>query len=58
MKLFKRLYDYFFPKLTLSERVSLWLKSIGKSDYYGMDVEHKDLDLIKFKSRRFRYFKK
>jgi hypothetical protein len=58
MNFLKEIYNYFFPLLTLKERVNLWCKSIGKSESYGLDLQHEDLDIIRFKKRKFRYFKK
>jgi len=49
-----KIYNLFFPEITLEERVSLWLNKIKKSKYYVNDnITHEYLDGQSIPRRRF-----
>lgn len=50
-----RIINYFFPIMTLEERIEKWCHSINKDKSYGEKMTHEKLNEIGFKKRKFKF---
>jgi hypothetical protein len=53
MNIFKKIYNYFFPLLTIEERIELYCEYLNKDISYGKGLTMDHLDKVKFKKRVF-----
>lgn len=54
MKFFEKIYNYWYPEMTLEERIESWCSHIGKDITFGKNMTHEKLDEVGFPRRKFR----